>query len=290
MLGRAPKSLLRSVTRIQSSPSVSNFETAKIGFALALLGVVFTVHPIAAPYLSHEVSVFGMGAPVRFFYLSFVGALVFSVYLYALDLLVERPKSLLRSAGNVSYAIALAIPLLTAFFVVVTPMLRWIGERAESLVEASSVVASTLGAIAALLAERTIQRAIRLKDRASSEMQARLAEADHIGRAQQMLSLGHFDLAALEAWTAVEIAIRAALMRTDLRLIAVMPAAQFDQAVKVGIVPPETAELARSLRGLRNQAAHGRGQIAREDATNAVSNAIRILGDIRRPGSDEATA
>lgn len=268
---------------------MSTFETAKIGFALALLGVVFAVHQIVAPSLGHEVSVFGLATPIRVFYLSFVGTLVLSVYLYALDLLVERPKSLLRSAGNLCYAVALAIPPLTLFFLAVTPIIHWVGERADSLIQASSVVTSLVGAACGLFAERAIQRALKMRDRASNEMQSRLAEADHISRAQQMLSLGHFDLAALEAWTAVEIAIRAALLRSNLRLIAVNPASQFEQAVRNGVVPEDTAAVARSLRELRNRAAHGRGQIARDQATSAVADAIRILGDIRRPGSDESS-
>lgn len=269
---------------------MSNFETAKIGFALALLGVVFTVHPIVAPFLSHEVRVFTFAAPVRLFYLAFIASLVVSVYLFDVDLLVERPKSHLRSAGTLSYAIALAIPPVTGFLVAVTPLIMWIGDHAGSLVEASSVLLSTIAAAVGLFAERTFQRALKLRDQRHAEMQSRLAEADHIGRAQQMLSLGHFDLAALEGWTAVEIAIRSALFRSELRFIPVRAPAQFDQATKEGVLPPDTVELARQLRDLRNKAAHGHGQISREEAARAVDSAIRILGDIRRPGSDEPTA
>src|SRR5437763_12198832 len=94
---------------------MTEFTKTKITFALALLGVLFALHPVVDRYPDA-----GFLYPVYDFqpvllklvyaYYLVAGLLAFSVYSYALALLSERPSSWVERMGNYSYAVAVMVP------------------------------------------------------------------------------------------------------------------------------------------------------------------------------------
>lgn len=270
---------------------MSEFDKAKIAFALALLATVFTVHPIVAPELGRTFDVAGVSLALRWFYLGFIALLVLSVYCFSWDMLSGRPVSRLRDAGTLLYAGALVLPLFTGGLAAVGWIAGKILPFAERIADASSLIFSVAAALVAIRKVFEVRTLIVKLDTEVREARAVAAEASHLNRAEEMLKLGHHDLAAIEAWRAIEVAVSTALFRrTPAVPVAVQPKAQLDQAIKLGVVPEAYAESAHWLRQLRNKAAHGGGSIPHDDAEQAIRKAVSILGAIARPELDADAA
>lgn len=269
---------------------MNDFEKAKVGFALALLGTVFTVHPIIAPALGFLLPLPFVDVQLRWLYLAFVGLLVISVYCFALDMVSGLPTSRLRSIGTTLYAIALVIPILAGGLSLLAGLVRWLGENQEAVSAAATVIATAAAFVSGVMAFR-LRRTIVKRDEEARERLAVIEEANHVARAQQMFSLGHLDLAAIDAWRAVEVAVTSALYRKQPMIpVAVQAHAQLSQALHLGIIPSEFAERTQWLRRLRNQAAHGGGSINERDAELAVKTAVAVLGAIERPALEQGDA
>jgi len=96
---------------------MTEFTKLKIGFALALLGSLFALHPLLdrSPdlgflYLGHRLEVAHAYAPTS-------GLLGLCVYLYAVTLLDDHPHSLRERTGNSAYALAvLVLPVFGGLF------------------------------------------------------------------------------------------------------------------------------------------------------------------------------
>ena len=69
---------------------MSEFVKTKIGFALALLGVLFTVHPIVESFTNFGPTIGFIKFKLIYFYYGFAGLLSFSVYGYALDFIRDK--------------------------------------------------------------------------------------------------------------------------------------------------------------------------------------------------------
>ena len=269
---------------------MSNFEIAKVAFALALLGVLFAVQGVIAPVLDLPLIFFGVVVRLRALHVVFTTLLIGSVYLYALDLLTDRPQSLIRSVGNGLYAAALVVPLVGAGAALLSATVQWIVTHINSIAIAAQWAVLPIFAVGFWYGarfQRRLQAGMARNDEISATIRANAAEASHIARAKEMLTLGHHDLAAIEAWNAVEASLRMALSRKKLRSFALRPASQIDAAFNSGILSDSMMTRAQELRRLRNDAAHQRGQVARSQAAQALDDAIIILGDIERPTDDE---
>ncbi len=270
---------------------MTDFDKAKIGFALALLGVVFAVQPLVGSLLASVLQVFSLRIPIRYFVVAFVGLLSLTVYVYALDFLVERPQSWLRKTGNVLYAVSLAIPLLV-------PVLWLVNAIGSALLSTASTVVMSIGqsvlsiagAVLGALFSWSTARRLGHTDEVAIELKLSTDEAGHIRRATEMLSAGHYDLAIVEAFRAVESAMLGALWRRGQSIRPGRPGDLVSAARQAEVLPTETLGLLVELRAARNRAVHGDGQFDRQFAEARIQDALRILGRIRGPTAEDDAA
>jgi hypothetical protein len=163
---------------------MSDFTKAKIGFAVALLVALFTIHPVLVTTAGTAITVFSAPVKLVWPYYTVIGLLSLSVYVYALAFLSNRDESLAERFGNFLYAAALLTPLLC--------LLVWsLSTVTELLLKAipqiplilTSIVSSILGAAAAML----ISRRLNTRDRESKVEALDREEGFYMERATAML-------------------------------------------------------------------------------------------------------
>jgi HEPN domain-containing protein len=192
---------------------MAEFTRLKIGFALALLGTLFTLHPLLdrAPDLGF--TYLGYRLEVVHAYALTAGLLGLCVYLYAVTLLNDHPHSRFERAGNAAYSLAiLVLPVYGGLFLSAT-----LAERValSHLAWAAPAVAVGLGFGWVLLSQVVawrIGRRLGERDRASRMEQLARREAESLAQANDLLTGEHYDLCVVEAWRALESRLRQTLL------------------------------------------------------------------------------
>ena len=72
-----------------------DFVKTKIGFALSLLGSLFAINTFVKDFTNVGFSFFGIFLGLRLFYFLTMVLLGITVYIYAVDLVSERPFSII---------------------------------------------------------------------------------------------------------------------------------------------------------------------------------------------------
>jgi HEPN domain-containing protein len=264
---------------------MNEFDKLKIGFVMALLGTILAVHPIVHEYRSAGFHMFGVAFTVWRAYVSLAATLALAVYLYAVNVVRERPFSLLQRAGHVTYAVGLSI--LPAY------LLAWLGLElgagASTILKSPAaqpfighLLASLGGAVAAVLAMALFSQ-LRTREKATVARLLGVEEAGHIVRARQMLGAGHHDLAVIEAYRAVEAALRRAIVESGASPTLSGPRQLIDQALKATLVAADAKPNLEGLRVARNHAVHSTVLVQKEEAERIVSVAADVLAKVRYP-------
>jgi HEPN domain-containing protein len=192
---------------------MAEFTKLKIGFALALLGTLFALHPLLdrAPDLGFFY--LGYHLKVLHAYALTSGLLGICVYLYAVTLLNDHPHSWGERAGNSIYGLAIMVlPIYGGLFLSAA-----LAERVSvsHVAWAAPAVAVGLGsgwiALSQVVAWR-IRRRLGERDRASKMEQLASQEAQSLEQARTLLEGEHFDLCVVESWRALEARLRRALL------------------------------------------------------------------------------
>ncbi len=264
---------------------MNEFDKLKIGFVLALLGTILAVHPIVQEYRSVGFQMFALEFTVWRAYVVMAAMLSLAVYLYAVNIVWERPFSSLQQAGHVTYAASL--------LVVPAYLLAWVGlaggTNASRLFQnptTKQILGPLLGtfggAVVAVLAQKLFAQ-LREREKAAVARVLGIEEAGHIVRAHEMLAVGHHDLAVIEAYRAVEASLRRALVESGVAPTQAGPLQLNDQALKAMLVPAEAAPLLEDLRVVRNHAVHRTEPVSAEQARRVVSLATEVLAKVRYP-------
>lgn len=261
---------------------MSDFTKFKIGIALALLGVLFTLQPLVKEIEALGFVLLGIQFKLPWFFYGISALLGLSVYLYAVAAVREQPPRWFETAGNVAYACALAVP---PFFI-----LLWLSSVAVAVVRSAfaqplllHLMSGLLGAASAMTVAtltRFVARVLANRDRTSRVDQLETAEVFHLDRARQLHTSGHYDLSVLESFRAVEAALSAALEARDVR--PRRPVDLLGAAVSAELLPREQAVLYQRLRTARNSAVHKETPTTGDQAGTALDTAKAILGGMRR--------
>lgn len=265
---------------------MSNYFIAKTAFVLALLAVLFTVHPIIEDVVDTEVAdLLGFALKLSHFYLVFAAVLGLSVYCYAWAFATGRYSAAVQQVGNIAYAAALVFPILLVVVFLTDNLLDLLlpvllnSDRASGVI--SGLLGSLLGAAATYFVGRRITNTLNSADRESLAQQLTSEEAFHVSRATDMLRAGHYDLAVGEAFRAIESALRRALIRRGVGLRSKRPTDLIQAAVDAEILPEELRGTVDEIRIARNRAVHGEGQVSADAAGHAVDGAREVLGSVR---------
>jgi HEPN domain-containing protein len=192
---------------------MAEFTKLKIGFALALLGTLFALHPLLDRTPDLGFFYLGYDLKVLHAYALTSGLLGMCVYLYAVTLLNDHPHSWCERAGNAIYGLAIMVlPIYGGLF-----LSAMLAERVavSHVAWAAPAVALGLGsgwvALSQVVAWR-IRRRLGERDRASKMEQLAKQEAVSLDRARVFFESEHFDLCVVEAWRALEARLRQALL------------------------------------------------------------------------------
>ncbi len=253
---------------------MTEFTKLKIGFALALLGTLFALHPLLdrAPdlgfaYLGHRLE-------VAHAYALTSGLLGLCVYLYAVTLLNDHPHSWSERAGNATYSLAiLVLPIYAGLFLSATLADR---VAVSHLAWAAPAVAVGLGsgwvALSQVIAWR-IRRRLGERDRVSKMEQLAKQEVESLDQARNLLDSDHYDLCVVEAWRALESRLRQALLSRRVLSRADDAQAVIRVAARRGILKEPTLGLVAELKR------HWSVAVSTEPLSRDV--AVEALGAVR---------
>ena len=192
---------------------MTEFTKLKIGFALALLGTLFTLHPFLDRFDDRGFMYLGYNLKVIYPYALAAGLLSLSVYCYAIALLGERPHSWSERTGNHAYALAILILPIYAGLFVSAKLADYVA--LSHVAWAAPAVAVSLGAgwlaLSQLVALR-IRGRLGEQDRLAKIAHLAQQEVDSLNRAREMFEGDHYDLCVVEAWRALEARLRQVLL------------------------------------------------------------------------------
>jgi hypothetical protein len=228
---------------------MTEFTKLKIGFALALLGTLFALHPLLDRWPDLGFVYLGYRLQVAHAYALTSGLLGLCVYLYAVTLLSDRPHSWGERTGNSIYALAvLVLPIYGGLF-----LSALLAEKVAltHVAWAAPVVAIGLGfgwiALTQVFAWR-IRRRLGEQDRVSKMDQLASQEARSLDQARELFANDHYDLSVVEAWRALEARLRQALLSRRVTTTSDNPQAVIRAAVRKGLLREPTLGLVDAMK------------------------------------------
>ena len=269
---------------------MDDFTKQKIAFAIGLLAVLFTVTPLLQPFGELGYYLFGVKLTFLRLYYTLTLILALSIYFYAIQFLTERDLRYPAIIGNLLYAVALVLPVLYAALFVVTygvGLLRPVFSNPIAQTVITAVIGSIVGGFGADVVRRLGQALGRQEKKAVSEQLER-EEMQFFHRAEQFLQTGYYDLAVVEAWKAIEVAARGALLRRDVRVSYRLP---IHREIEMhGLLPKDLIPALEVVRRTRNTAAHAVERISEEQARSAIELSARILAALTPVDDDSGEA
>jgi len=268
---------------------LSDFAKAKIVFALALIGVLFAVHPVVRDLGERGYSYFGAVLQFRFVYYAMLGLLSCVIYFYAVDFITDNPLGMAHRIGNMFYAMSLLFPplfTLVALSIKVAEGVVWVSDSplaGEISKVAITGVAGGIGLLFALVASRHMTR----RDREESVNQLAFQSRSHLKRAEELMEAGHHDLVALEAFRCIENVLQRALLDGNVSISNSRANQLIPIAAKAGVIPENLVGIFHELRVARNRAVHSSDQFSDQDAAWFLDTTRKMVGSVRGAQSEE---
>jgi len=261
---------------------MNEFDTAKVGFVLALLGAIFAINPLIENITDLGFQLFGIGVTIGAAYAVMASFLCIATYAFAIDYLTSKPSRIARRAGNGAYVIALLVPPLFIVGWGITLFATWlintidIEEIAVFISGISNLITAIIGAITGFLITSLISN----RDKRIQSTALEAEEAKRITRANEMLSAKHYDLAVIEAARSLESSLQRALVAKGKPPNKKGLLSLIDAAAHLQIIPHEYVGIAHEIRICRNNAVHNEGQVSEETAYMLVNSTLEVLGSI----------
>ncbi len=228
---------------------MTEFAKLKIGFALALLGSLFALHPALEPVAGRGFEYLGYDLRIFEAYAATAGLLSLSVYFYAVALLIERPHSGWERTGNHAYALALLVlPIYGGLF-----LSAMLADRVavSHVAWAAPAVAIGLGVgwigLSQIVAWR-IRGRLSDRDRQAKIAHLAIQEVESLKRARELFEGDHYDLCVVEAWRSLEARLRQVLLARRVGVRMDSPEAVLHAAVRKGLLIEPTLGVVEELR------------------------------------------
>jgi hypothetical protein len=271
--------------------SVSEFAKAKVGFALAMVGLLYVIHPLVLRHGSSGFSFFGSILQFEILYYTVIGLLGGAVYCFAIDYISESPVGRAHGLGNFLYAMALLFPPVFGILwlsVKVAEAIVWLSDSAMAG-EVSKTIFMAIATISGGLVALIVSRRMNSRDRDDNVKRLALQSGMHLERAVELAAIGHNDLATLEAFRSVEASLQRALIDSGVRISSSSAKILIPTAAREGIVSEEFVGVLHELRVARNRAVHCDHRIPDGDTEWFIGTTRRVLQGIRarRPADPE---
>jgi hypothetical protein len=261
---------------------MTEFTKTKMHFALALLATLFALHHILEKFgETIGFTYLGYFLPIYYPYALIAGFLALTVYCYALALLSERAYSLMEKTGNYCYALAILILPLYGGLYLSSLAADHLGQ-AHLAWTGPTVIPLGLGVLWFILSQVAAWwfRA-RLSDKDRHVTLEQLAEQEilALNRARDLFATDHYDLSVIEAWKAIELRLRRALLIQGITSQVSKAEALIHRATRAGLLTKPTLALLHNLRK-QWKVAVGVEPLSREAADMALSATRNILSTI----------
>jgi HEPN domain-containing protein len=255
---------------------MTDFTRTKMHFALALIGTLFAVHSFLDKYgdLGPEYQDYKLN--LRDLLVLMIGLLAFTVYCYAITLVSEKSLSRIERLGNLVYAMAiLIVPLYGVLW-----LSSWLSKQVDVPHVAVTVPATALGlGVVWLILAWWLRGRLGDQDRQAKIASLATQEIEALNRAPQLFEEGHYDLAVIEAWKALEARLRRVLLlRGETRGLD-RPTKMIDRATYLGLIKEPARKLLQEVRQQWNIAVSTE-PLTKEGAESALSAARHILSTI----------
>ncbi len=192
---------------------LTEFTKTKISFMLALLGMLFALHPVLSPFLENGYDYLGVFIKVFYAYTLTACLLSLGVYFYGVALMTEQPHSWLERLGNWSYALAIIVPPLFGGLYISSLLAHELDQ--SHLAWAAPTVAASLGVcwlVLSQLAAWLFRHRLGEQDRRAKIEQCSKLEIALLDRSRGLFDSGHFDLSIIESAKALEARLRRVLL------------------------------------------------------------------------------
>lgn len=228
---------------------MTEFARLKIGFALALLGTLFALHPFVDRYAEGGFLYLGQTLTIFHAYALSAGLLALSVYAYSLAMMSHRGHSRFEKAGNYAYSLAvLILPIFAGLY-----LSAKLADRVavSHVAWAAPAVAIGLGVSWLILSQLIawhIRGRLGEEDRAAKLAHLVQQEHESLGRAGALLREEHFDLCVVEAWRALESRLRQVLLARRVGSALDSTEAVLHAATKRGVLVEPVSGLVDEIR------------------------------------------
>ncbi len=264
---------------------MSEFDKIKIGFALALLGVLFTLNPTITLHGDISYNLFGFPISIKLGFLVFALLLGSSVYFYAIALIGENTAlQLARKTGHVTYASALLVPPLYLLLFIVSLIADYVLILLKSDL-ASKILELILAAVVGAFVNAVVIRLFKVftkKERADKAQKYTEQENATLTRAKQLFDQKYFDISVTESWKAIEISLKKAFMNQDIPIKSGNAYKMLQDATKKEMITKKQSEDLSFIRKLRNDAVHTDFEISEEDARQALNIADKTVASLEK--------
>jgi hypothetical protein len=272
---------------------VSDFAKTKVGFALAMVGLLYVLNPLILKHGDAGFPIFGTILQFQVIYYIMMALLGGAVYFFAIEYVTETPVGKAHRLGNYLYAMALLFPPVFAavwLFVKVAEGIVWVSDS-EMAGEVAKLVFGLLIAASAFLLALLVSRRMNNRDRSECVQKLALQAKLHLDRAEELIAAGHNDLAALEGFRSVESTLQRALLDNNIPVGSANSSALIPAAARAGLVSEEQVGVLHELRIARNRAVHGTEPVPDQDATWFLETTRKVLRSIHsRPLSSKDAA
>ena len=262
---------------------MSDFSKAKLIFALALVGVLFAIHPVVRDLGSAGFLFFGSVLQFRLIYYSMLGLLSCGIYFYAVDSITENPLGLSHRIGNYFYAMSLLFPpvfAIVALSIKVAEGIVWISDSPLAG-ELSKLALTSIATGLALLIAKFASRQMNQRDHEESVDRLAFQSKGHLQRADELMEAGHYDLVALESYRCIESVLQRALLDGNISVSNSRANQLIPIAARVGIIPESVVGVFHELRIARNRAVHSCDDFTDKDASWFLDTTRKMISSVR---------
>ena len=258
---------------------MTDLDKIKVGFALALLGVLFTLNPIINQNIQFSFFLFGISLSIKLAFLILGVLLGSSVFFYATARIDDSfPFQLIKKAGHIAYSAGLLIPPFYILLFLVSVLTDFVSGITDSkfLTDvfnflSAVVVIGFVITFVFLLFRKFVNMERDEKVREYSEREIEL-----LRRAKELFDKEYYDISLSESWKTIEIALKKAFVSRNISFNN-NPIRMVKIALEKKMLTNNQAEELFGIRKLRNAAAHSDMNVSIDDAQNALDAADKIL-------------
>ena len=257
---------------------MTEFAKIKIGFTIALLAVLFALKPLIDAYGEVGFLLFDYNITAKLAYFVAVALLCIAVYFNSIQFVSQKYVSILEKISSIAYACSLSTPIVFFGLWFVVVMGGVFAELVSVNFETTrSVIVAILAGALAAISTITISKGIEKKSFESKQEDNRKKELELLSRAEHLIDDGHYDLSILESCKIMELSLRQAVTLASGQSKMFSMHNLIQRAHKLNLVSSSDLEHINNTRILRNNATHLDSNVTKEQASQAVSVAKRLV-------------